>query len=315
MTLIITRAFALLLVILITLPSQSAHAITSGIYACPVNCEQSRKLFLCSPPLRGDDVRGLQEMLFSLDLYKQPLNGVFDIQTEKAVCNFQEKYGLEVTGIVTDNEWTALTQVLEKPVTQNNTPPPEGEKVILIDTINRTLTLFNNGEQCLQFPVAVGKHETPTPIGNWKVARKAANWGTGFGTRWLGLNVSWGIYGIHGTNKPYSIGGYQSHGCIRMHNSDVEQLYNWVPEGTPVIIAGNPFSYMKLPYKMMRKGERGATVMEVQSALKRLGYNIEVDGIWGEEMEKVVIQYRKDIGLPFDNAVDNAVYKSLGFKD
>ena len=47
------------------------------------------------------------------------------------------------------------------------------------------------------------------------------NWGGGFGTRWLGLNVPWGIYGIHGTNQPWSIGTQASAGCIRMFNRHV----------------------------------------------------------------------------------------------
>lgn len=198
------------------------------------------------------------------------------------------------------------------PIVAKVEDPPTGEKVILIDTNKRTLTLFNNGEPYHQFPVAVGKMQTPTPIGNWKIIRKATNWGTGFGTRWMGLNVNWGIYGIHGTNKPYSIGGYQSHGCIRMFNRNVEQLYKWVSVGTPVIIVGNTFRYMESPYKILRRGDRGSAVAEVQSALKRLGYQIDVDGIWGYGMEKVIIQYRKDNNLPNDNSVDRQVYKSLG---
>jgi lipoprotein-anchoring transpeptidase ErfK/SrfK len=44
--------------------------------------------------------------------------------------------------------------------------------------------------------------------------------------------------GIHGVppSEDYSIGSYASHGCIRMHEWDVEQLYNWVTVGMPIII-------------------------------------------------------------------------------
>ncbi len=207
---------------------------------------------------------------------------------------------------------TATQQAFAKSGNHKTLNPPPGNKMLLIDTTNRKLTVFNDGEVFHQFPVAVGKMKTPTPIGNWKIKHKAANWGTGFGTRWLGLDTSWGIYGIHGTNKPYSIGGYQSHGCIRMFNHDVEQLYKWVSLGTPVVIVGNSFRYMENPYKTLRRGDRGAAVAEVQSSLARLGYQIDVDGIWGYGMEKIVIQYRKDHDLPRDNSVDRAVYKSLG---
>ena len=53
------------------------------------------------------------------------------------------------------------------------------------------------------------------------------------GTRRLDLGDG---YGIHGTDTPSSIGHSVSHGCIRMLNSDVEQLYPMVPVGTPVYI-------------------------------------------------------------------------------
>jgi lipoprotein-anchoring transpeptidase ErfK/SrfK len=42
---------------------------------------------------------------------------------------------------------------------------------------------------------------------------------------------------IHGTNNPGSIGGFVSWGCIRMHNSDVMDLFSRVSVGTQVVIA------------------------------------------------------------------------------
>lgn len=45
-----------------------------------------------------------------------------------------------------------------------------------------------------------------------------------------------GRFGIHGTNKPASIGTEASYGCIRMHNTDVLELFSLVSPGTPVIV-------------------------------------------------------------------------------
>ena len=45
-----------------------------------------------------------------------------------------------------------------------------------------------------------------------------------------------GQYAIHGTNRPGSIGGYVSYGCIRMHNHDIMDLYSRVGVGTRVIV-------------------------------------------------------------------------------
>jgi len=50
------------------------------------------------------------------------------------------------------------------------------------------------------------------------------------------LTLSGGEYAIHGTNAPGSVGGFVSHGCIRMHNRHVMDLYARVSVGTPVIV-------------------------------------------------------------------------------
>lgn len=50
------------------------------------------------------------------------------------------------------------------------------------------------------------------------------------------LVLSGGEYAIHGTNSPGSIGGFVSHGCIRMYNQDITDLYDRVSVGTPVIV-------------------------------------------------------------------------------
>ncbi|KQB76707.1 hypothetical protein AK964_21985, partial [Clostridium butyricum] len=83
---------------------------------------------------------------------------------------------------------------------------------------------------------AVGKPSTPTPKGTFKIINRAVNPGGPFGARWLGLNIPYGDYGIHGTNNPSSIGKSVSNGCIRMFNNQVIELSNLVPIGTTVTI-------------------------------------------------------------------------------
>ena len=43
-------------------------------------------------------------------------------------------------------------------------------------------------------------------------------------------------YAIHGTNQPSSIGHFVSHGCIRMYNADITDLYSRVGVGTTVVV-------------------------------------------------------------------------------
>jgi lipoprotein-anchoring transpeptidase ErfK/SrfK len=45
-----------------------------------------------------------------------------------------------------------------------------------------------------------------------------------------------GQYAIHGTNNPGSVGRFVSHGCIRMYNQDIMDLYARVSVGTPVVV-------------------------------------------------------------------------------
>ncbi|MCL6634280.1 MAG: L,D-transpeptidase family protein [Peptococcaceae bacterium] len=185
---------------------------------------------------------------------------------------------------------------------------------IIVDMDKLTLTLFDGGEPFRQYPVAMGRYETPTPVGNWEIISKDNNPPEVMGTRWLGLDIPYGNYGIHGTNAPHSIGSFASHGCIRMFNSDVEEVYSLVTVGTPVTIIGTPFGAPGTPPAVLKFGDKGPDVLEVQRALKRLGYiRWNPDGFWGRGTEKAVKQYREDCGLTGPNVVDEEVYRLLGF--
>ncbi|WP_105619855.1 L,D-transpeptidase family protein [Vallitalea okinawensis] len=104
-----------------------------------------------------------------------------------------------------------------------------------VDRKNRILKLLLNGNVIDTYKVAVGKPSTPTPPGQWKIIKKAL-WGEQFGGTFLRLSIPWGIYGIHGTNKPWSIGKNVSNGCIRMYSNEASELREILPINTPVLI-------------------------------------------------------------------------------
>jgi len=108
--------------------------------------------------------------------------------------------------------------------------------LISINLATRQLSFYEGGHLVKKYPVGVGKPSTPTPTGVYHVRNKILNPGGALGTRWMGLSIPGGNYGIHGTNNPSSIGGYVSNGCIRMHNRDVEELFPKVAIGTKVEI-------------------------------------------------------------------------------
>uniref|UniRef100_Q07UB8 ErfK/YbiS/YcfS/YnhG family protein n=1 Tax=Rhodopseudomonas palustris (strain BisA53) TaxID=316055 RepID=Q07UB8_RHOP5 len=50
------------------------------------------------------------------------------------------------------------------------------------------------------------------------------------------MTLAGGEYAIHGTNRPSSIGGFVSYGCVRMLNDDITDLYQRVSVGTSVVV-------------------------------------------------------------------------------
>jgi L,D-transpeptidase ErfK/SrfK len=117
---------------------------------------------------------------------------------------------------------------------------------IIISIPDRKLVLLESGRILKVYDVAVGAPSTPSPHGEFKIVSHAINpvWKNvppgptnPVGTRWLGLSIKG--YGIHGTNAPGSIGKAASHGCIRMRNRDVEELFRLVPNGTSVELDAN----------------------------------------------------------------------------
>ncbi|WP_374019418.1 L,D-transpeptidase family protein [Paenibacillus thiaminolyticus] len=169
------------------------------------------------------------------------------------------------------------------------------------------------GEKLKTYTVAVGNPATPTPVGDYKIIYKGKDWGPSFGPRWLGLNVPWGYYGIHGTNKPYSIGQHLSHGCVRMRNQDVIELFELVPVGTKVTIHGHVLGGMKQDPRVVAEGDVGGDVQLVQSRLKSAGYFKGVcNGKFRADTTYAVKRFQRDRQLPEDGVVTIRVYEELG---
>ncbi len=159
--------------------------------------------------------------------------------------------------------------------------PPGVEVRLVVDTDKRTLTIMAGQEIVGVYPVAIGKQKTPTPIGEWKVIDKDYDWGGPFGARWIGLNISWGRYGIHGTNQPWTISYEASLGCLRMFDDDILHFFDLVKVGTLVDIVGPPHE-TNLWHRELGDGSVGPDVVYVQLALKKEGfYPYRCDGIFG----------------------------------
>lgn len=176
------------------------------------------------------------------------------LEQRYALLRFQAENNIIVNGVVGEDTECALLET-EKVVF--DTIPEDMKEVEWFIVINKTkkiLTVYNQGEIYKKYPVALGKSKTPTPDHKFTIINKAKNprWGgmggkykpvkggapnNPLGKRWLGLSTEkYRGYGIHGNSSPFSIGEYVSHGCIRMINEDVEELYEFIPIKTRVWI-------------------------------------------------------------------------------
>lgn len=117
---------------------------------------------------------------------------------------------------------------------------------IVINIPEYRLFLYHNGELFKTYKVAVGKFDSQSPIGEFRIINKVTNptWypenhaaippgpKNPLGKYWMGLNGKG--YGIHGNSAPWSIGAPASKGCFRMDNDAIKELFSLVPIGTTV---------------------------------------------------------------------------------
>lgn len=163
---------------------------------------------------------------------------------------------------------------------------------IVVNLPSRTLDFFDENKLVKTYPLAIGKPSTPTPLGSFVIMEKEVNpwWyppkgkkavpsgpNNPLGYRWMGFAP---LYGIHGTNTPWEIGGWVSNGCIRMREKDVEELFERVPHSTAVYIhydrvriEKNELGQVSLgiypdPYGL-KKGK--VTISEVEQKLSEAG--------------------------------------------
>lgn len=186
---------------------------------------------------------------------------------------------------------------------------PTGRVSIVVKIPARILELHEDGKVYKKYRVAVGKSETPSPVGEWVMVWKSYRSEDRFGTRFLALNVPWGGYGIHGTNQSWSIGNFASHGCIRMRNKDIEELFEWVPVGTPVRIEDK----MVPIQRTLKVQSMGADVVQLQVKLRELGYlEGRANGYFNQDTEEAVKRFQFHKGLKVTGVADRKTIDYLG---
>lgn len=177
-------------------------------------------------------------------------------------------YGVDANVIAAENGLSvraALVPGQPLRIPTRHIVPPGTHEGILVNIPQRHLFFFSGGTLDGHYPIAVGRGDWRTPTGGFYVAVKETDptWevpksiqaemrrkgqrvltsvppgpANPLGNYWIGLNRT-GV-GIHGTNSPASIYRSATHGCIRMHAEDVEDLFTKVQLKTPVNVIYQP---------------------------------------------------------------------------
>lgn len=154
-----------------------------------------------------------------------------------------QRYGTTVTLLKKSNWLTSADKILKGMTLK----VPRTKFSILIRKRSNSLFLLADGKRLKRYSVATGEKGS-TPAGTFKIVNKLTNptWyhagavlppgspANILGSRWLGFDEKG--YGIHGTTFSETIGSHASKGCVRMHNEEVEEIYDLLPLKTKVTI-------------------------------------------------------------------------------
>ncbi|MDJ0843546.1 L,D-transpeptidase [Crocosphaera sp.] len=165
------------------------------------------------------------------------------------------KQAMASDGTTSPNPSTELP--VTPPVEEAAIPtPPETNKTlathIVLNLKERRVYAYQDDQVLVSYRVAIGKPGWETPRGEFSVFQMVENpqwknpWNgrvsapgpnSPLGERWIGFSREGGKYiGFHGTPGEHVMGQAVSHGCVRMRNRDVRELYELVQTGIPVIV-------------------------------------------------------------------------------
>ncbi len=219
----------------------TARAQLSEALACDLPLEKAVQT-------RADLTRLARQTIFSNAITKDdPFVEAYVIQPGDSLNKIAKRYS------ITDDFLASINNIPDK----NRIRAGQRIKVVhgpfhaVVTKADYSLDVYLGGTFVKHFPVGLGEHDS-TPTGRWQVCNKLKNPTyypprggdimladdpqNPLGERWLGLEGTEGEalgqerYGIHGTIEPDSIGRNASMGCIRMHNPDVEELYDLLVE-------------------------------------------------------------------------------------
>ncbi|WP_227935017.1 L,D-transpeptidase [Alkalihalobacillus deserti] len=156
---------------------------------------------------------------------------------------------------------TLLTLLVISPIWPLGENPTVGDPFLIVNVATNELAYINDGEIQEVYKVATGKAGDETPTGTFSIIVKAkdpyyrkkdivgGDPNNPLGSRWIGFNANdtdGRTFGIHGTNRPNSIGYSVTAGCIRLPNQIVEKLFEEIPLGTKIYITDKDETFIEM---------------------------------------------------------------------
>jgi L,D-transpeptidase ErfK/SrfK len=310
--------------------------IVTGLFTVTVGC-------LLSAPFSkavAQDAPKIQQVIKPNEHPKiQPVIGKYEKYTVKkgeTLYKIARHHNVSVSGILRANHRRSskvkVGQTLLLP-TLYILPRNPGTAIVL-NVPERALYVVRAGAVEARYPVAVGKADWQTALGEFKVKKKVLNpdWQptremverehmkddpvppgkeNPLGDRWIGWTKSG--FGFHSTTVPTSIGEVTSHGCVRLYPEGAHKLFDQVSVGMPILSVYEPVMvgqlngnyYLSVFSDVYHSG--ATTLPQVEKFLQKAGLPGTVDK---KELAKLVkLQDGYPHRIPLLGAQQNAAAK------
>jgi L,D-transpeptidase ErfK/SrfK len=277
---------------------------------------------LVTSSLGGNDLDSLSSLLTGGDFQH-------DVERGESLALLGSRYGVDTRELAAANHLNANAalkpgQMLK--VNNRHIVPVVNEDVSLVINVPQRMLFMDDGERVSGYPVAVGRRDWPTPLGDFTIVVKEEQptWDVPvsiqeemrregrpvvetvppgpdnpLGSFWLGLSL--GSIGIHGTNAPSSIFRTTTHGCIRMHPDYIRVLFPQLSPGTrgrivyePVLVARTSEGIFLEAHPDVYRRTKGDPLAAVRQIASFAGLTGEID--WTRAAS--VVNARRGIAEP-----------------
>jgi L,D-transpeptidase ErfK/SrfK len=237
-----------------------------------------------------------------------------EVERGESLASLGARFGVDARELAARNHLhpsSALAPGQMLDVNNRHIVPAVGEDddVSLLVNVPQRMLFVDEGERVSGYPVAVGRRDWPTPLGEFRIVLKEEQptWDVPvsiqeemrregrtvlekvppgpdnpLGSFWLGLSL--GSIGIHGTNAPSSIFRNTTHGCIRMHPEHIKVVFRQVPTGArgrivyePVLVARTREGIFLEAHPDIYRRSKGDSLSTIREIVSAEGLTGEID--------------------------------------